>query len=69
MDFNVAAPSGLDRLLGLGFLKRTKDMVDFELGQMSIGHMHFKLHKKDTDQCSRVEVVNTVTIPPRSEMI
>ncbi len=31
--------------------------------------MHFMLHKKDTDQCSRVEVVNTVTIPPRSEMI
>ncbi len=44
-------------------------MVDFELGQMSIDHMHFKLHKQDTDQLSRAEVVNTVTIPPRSEMM
>ncbi len=67
MYFSLGALGGLDCLLGLVFfLERTKAMVYFKLGQISIGYRHFKVHKQDVDQCSRVEVVNTVTIPPRS---
>ncbi len=44
-------------------------MVDFVLGQISIGQRHFNLNKQDADQCSRFEVANTVTIPPRSEIM
>ncbi len=69
LNFSVASLGGLDGLLGLDFLETAKATVDFQLGQITIGSKQLKLHKQDSDLCSRIEVASNITVPPRSEMM
>ena len=65
----VADLGDIDGIMGLDFMESHETDIRVTRGELVLNLQEIKLHRKELEACARVQVAETLEVPPRMEMV